>query len=67
MIFMVCILLCVQQRKWGRLHNIDIYSMMTKVDTNVSTFVYYAQALRYMCRPFLGHHQESHNNIKLSS
>jgi hypothetical protein len=38
-----------------------------KIDTNVSTFINYAQALRYMFRPFLGHHQATHKNINLSS
>jgi hypothetical protein len=28
-----------------------------KINTNVSTFVYYEQALCYMFRLFLGHHQ----------
>jgi hypothetical protein len=52
---------------WGRLHNKDIYRMKIKRNTNVSTFIYYAQALHYMFRPFLGHHQASHKNIKLTS
>jgi hypothetical protein len=42
---------CVQYR----LHNNDIYRMETKINTNVTTFVYYSQMLRYMFRPFLGH------------
>jgi hypothetical protein len=53
--------------KWGRLHNNNIYKMKTKIDTNVSTCVYYEQVLRYMFRPFLGHHQASHKNTKLCS
>jgi hypothetical protein len=44
--------------KWGRLHN-NIHRMKTKIDANVSTFVYYVQALHYMFRHFLGHHQAS--------
>jgi hypothetical protein len=45
----------------------DFYRMKIKIDTNISTFVYYAQALLYMFRPFLGHHKASHKNIKLCS
>jgi hypothetical protein len=41
--------------------------MKTKIDINVSVFVYYALALRYMFQPFVDHHQASHKNIKLSS
>jgi hypothetical protein len=35
--------------KWGRLHNNAIYRMHTKirVDTNLSTFVYYVQMLTH--------------------
>jgi hypothetical protein len=53
--------------KWDRLYNSDVCRMKTKIDRNVSTFVYYTQKLRYMFRPFLGHHQAGHKNIKLSS
>jgi hypothetical protein len=62
---MVCILQRVYNNvKWGRLHNNDIYKVKTKIDTNLSAFVYYVQALRYMFRHFLGHHQATHKNIE---
>jgi hypothetical protein len=65
---MACILLCVYDIvKWGSLHNSDIYRMKTKTGTNVSTFIYYVQALRYVFRPFLDHHQASHKYINTSS
>jgi hypothetical protein len=37
------------------------------LSTFVFIIIYYAQVLRYMFRPFPGHHQASHKNINLSS
>jgi hypothetical protein len=45
--------------KWGRLHYSDVYRMEAKIDTNVSTFVYYAQMLTYLylfLSPFCSYH-----------
>jgi RsiW-degrading membrane proteinase PrsW (M82 family) len=48
-----------------------VNTTISTIDTDVSTFVsfivYYTQVLRYIIRPFLGHHQASHRDISLSS